>query len=323
MKKLFPLSLLFLAHIAYSQTYTVLDSLKGSPISYATISFGNGNGTFADADGSFQFSKKWYPDIDTLYISALSHKERALATASMPKRILLAEDVSELKEVVIVAEKKRKYKVKKRPSQVHNDYFKCWLPTVESEIAVFFPKQSNKPTKIASVYLPVKVESSNKNASKGESFSTIFKMQFYSNNNSLPGKRLPYEDIIFNVSNKNKPNFELNVSEYKVYIPKNGVFISIQVLGYADKEGKLQQTKKYNEIETRKGVVKVSTTFRPLLPFTNKISGNNTFTRRIFYKNRTWQRFDKKYSNSNNLIKSNYLNYGMGVKLHLYEDEKP
>jgi len=124
MKKLFPLSLLFLAHIAYSQTYTVLDSLKGSPISYATISFGNGNGTFADADGSFQFSKKWYPDIDTLYISALSHKERALATASMPKRILLAEDVSELKEVVIVAEKKRKYKVKKRPSQVHNDYFK-------------------------------------------------------------------------------------------------------------------------------------------------------------------------------------------------------
>jgi len=159
--------------------------------------------------------------------------------------------------------------------------------------------------------------------SKGESFSTIFKMQFYSNNNSLPGKRLPYEDIIFNVSNKNKPNFELNVSEYKVYIPKNGVFISIQVLGYADKEGKLQQTKKYNEIETRKGVVKVSTTFRPLLPFTNKISGNNTFTRRIFYKNRTWQRFDKKYSNSNNLIKSNYLNYGVGVKLHLYEDEKP
>ncbi len=319
MKKLFPLLLLFLAQITYSQQYTVLDSVQKTPISYATISFGNGNGTFADADGNFKFSKKWYPDIDSLYISALSHKELALATTSLPKQILLAQDIAELKEVVITAEKKRKYKTKKLPSEVHNDYFRCWLPTVESEIAVFFPKNSEKPTKIASVYLPVKVESSNKNAS-GQSFSTLFKMQFYDNENGFPGKRLPYENIIFKVADKDKSNFELNVSEYKVYIPKDGVFISIQVLGYADKNGKLQQAKKYHEVETRKGIVKVSTTFRPLLPFTNKISGYKTFTRRVFYKNRTWQRFDREYSKNNNLIKNNDTNYGMGLKLYLYEE---
>ncbi len=321
MKKLFPLLLLFLAQTAYSQQYTVLDSAQRKPISYATISFGNGNGTFADADGNFRFSKKWYADVDSLYISAMGHKEVVLSTKSIPKEIFLAEDVAMLKEVYIMAEKKRKYKTKKRASQVHNDYFRSWLPTVESEIAVFFPKNTEKSTKIASVYLPIKVESSNRNATKNQSFSTIFKMQFYGNDNGYPGKRLSYEDIIFRVSEKDKSNFELNVSEYKIFIPKEGIFVSIQVLGYADKDGKLQQTKKYSEIETRKGIVKVSTTFRPLLPFTDKIDGYKTFTRRIFFKNRSWQRFDKEYSDNNNLIKNNNTNYGMGLKLHLYEGE--
>ncbi len=321
MKKLFPLLLLFLAQINYCQTYTVLDSLQKSPISYATISFGNGNGTFADGDGSFQFSKKWYPDIDSLYISALGHKELALSTKALPKQILLVQNIAELKEVYITAEKKRKYKIRKLASEVHNDYFKCWLPTVESEIAVLFPRNSAKSTKIASVYLPIKTESSNRNSSKSQSFSTLFKMQFYSNAANFPGKRLPYEDIIFKVSEKDKSNFELNVSEYKIFVPKDGIFVSIQVLGYADKTGKLQQTKKYSEIETKRGIVKVSTTFRPLLPFTDKINDYKTFTRRIFFKNRTWQRFDREYSKNNNLIKNNNTNYGMGLKLHVFEEK--
>ncbi|MBP2832679.1 carboxypeptidase-like regulatory domain-containing protein [Aquimarina sp. U1-2] len=320
MKKLFPLLLLLLVQFAVGQKYSVRDSVLNAPISYATISFGNGNGTFADADGMFQFSKKWYPDIDSLYISALGYKELALSTLDLHKNILLTQDISQLNEVIITAEKKRKYKTKRLPAQVHNDYFRCWLPTVESEIAVFFPKSSLNPTKIATVQLPVKIESSNKNSSREQSFSTLFKMQFYGNTNGFPDARLPYEDIIFKITDNDKPNFELNVSEYKIYIPKDGIFISIQVLGYADEQGKLQQTKKYHEIETRKGMVKVSTTFRPLLPFTNKIDNYKTFTRRIFFKNRTWQRFDPKYSTTNNLIKNNNTNYGMGLKLHVYNE---
>lgn len=322
MKKLSALLLLFFAQIIYSQTYTVVDSTQKTPVSYATISFGNGNGTFADADGRFNFSKKWYPDIDVLYISSVGYNEVAISTETMPKTIFLTGSIDELNEVHITAEKKRKYKIKKLPSEIHNDYFKCWLPTVESEIAVFFPKDPEKSSKIASVYLPIKTDDSNKNSSRPPSFSTLFKMQFYTNNNGYPQKRLPYDDIIFLVSDQDKPNFELDISEHKVFIPKEGIFVSIQVLGYADINGKLQQTKKYSQIETRKGTVKVSTTFRPLLPFTDKISNYRTFTRRIFYKNREWQRFDKEYSTTNNLIKNNNTNYGMGLRLHLFEEEE-
>lgn len=322
MTKLLTLLLLFTAQILSAQTYQVIHAVDKTPVSYATISFGNGNGLFADIEGNFRFSQKWYSDIDSLYISAIGYKEKKVSTKDIPKQILLEQDIAELKEVLVIAERKRKYKTRKITSTIHKDYFKCWLPTVESEIAVFFEKDPQKDTKIASVYLPVKMETSNQKSGKTQYFSTLFKMQFYSNSNGFPGKRLPYEDIIFRVTNDDKPNFEVDISKNKVFIPKEGVFISIQVLGYTDKKGKLQQTKKYSEIETRKGIVKVSTTFRPLLPFTNKIEGNKTFTRRVFFKNKTWQRFDKKYSENNNLIKINHMNYGMGIKLHLFEDDK-
>ncbi|MFD2562248.1 hypothetical protein [Aquimarina rubra] len=320
MKKVFPILVLLLFQGIQSQSYKIFDASEKFPISYATISFGNGNGLFADADGVFQFSKKRYRDIDSIFISALGYKEKGLTTEDLPKTILLTPDIAELQEVVVKAENLGKYKTKKKSSKVHDDYFRCWLPTVESEIAVFFPKDPLKSTKIASVFLPVMMESSRGSSSgKKQSFSTLFKMQFYQNSNGFPGKRLPGDDIIFRITNKDKTNFELDISEYKVFIPKNGVFISIQVLGYTDKEGKLQHTKKYHEVETRKGIVKVSTTFRPLLPFTDKIEDNITFTRRIFYKNRTWQRFDKKYSENNTLIQKGFMNYGMGLKMHIYE----
>ncbi|WP_378174325.1 hypothetical protein [Aquimarina sp. SS2-1] len=318
MKKVSPILILLLFQAMYGQSYKILDSLEKFPISYATISFGNGNGLFADGDGVFQFSKKRYSDIDSIYISALGYKNKGLSTLNLPKTITLTQDIAELQEVVVKAENLGKYKTKKKNSKIHDDYFRCWLPTVESEIAVFFPKDPLKSTKIASVYLPIMMESSGSTGKK-QSFSTLFKMQFYQNDDGFPGKRLPGDDIIFRITNKDKTNFELDISEYKIFIPKNGVFVSIQVLGYMDKEGKLQHTKKYHEVETRKGIVKVSTTFRPLLPFTDKIEDNRTFTRRIFFKNRTWQRFDEEYSENNILIQKGFMNYGMGIKMHVYE----
>ncbi|WP_299896872.1 hypothetical protein [uncultured Aquimarina sp.] len=319
MKNVLLLLVLLAYQCIYSQVHTIQDAGEKFPISYATISFGNGNGLFADEDGVFEFSKKRYKDIDSIYISALGYKEKGISTNNLPKIIELTPDVAQLQEVVVKAENLGRYKTKRKGSKIHDDYFKCWLPTVESEIAVFFPRDPLKSTKIASVYLPVMMESSRGSSSRKQAFSTLFKMQFYRNDNGFPGKRLAGDDIIFRITNDDKTNFELNILEHKVFIPKNGVFVSIQVLGYTDKNGKLQHTKKYHEVETRKGIVKVSTTFRPLLPFTNKIEDNITFTRRIFFKNRTWQRFDEKYSENNMLIQTGFMNYGMGLKMHVYE----
>ena len=45
------------SQVVFSQNY-IKDKTNNDPISFATISFGNGYGTFADDEGKFVFTKK-------------------------------------------------------------------------------------------------------------------------------------------------------------------------------------------------------------------------------------------------------------------------
>ena len=81
--------LLFISQVSLAQIQ-VLDSITNQPVSYATISFGNGNGIFADDGGKFLFTKKIYPDIDSLFISALGFKTLSIDTKSLPNKLKLA-----------------------------------------------------------------------------------------------------------------------------------------------------------------------------------------------------------------------------------------
>lgn len=321
--KLFFLLTIFTFNISYSQT-KIIDKETSFPISYATISFGNGNGIFADDDGKFTFTKKLYHDIDTLYISSLGYKELKIATENLQDIILLESLSEELQEVIVQVKPTGKFKIEKLKPTLHDDYFKCWLPTIESEIAVFFPNENQKPKQITTLYLPIKTEASNwndrkKSNAKKRSFSTLFKVHFYDNNNGLPGDVLSYEKIIFRVTEQSEDVFELDITENDIFIPKNGIFASIQILGYTDKQGKLLPNKKYQEVKTRKGIVKVSTTFRPLLPFTNKISAKRTFIKRIFLNNNEWVRYEKKNIPRSKLLAEGLNNYGMGLKMKVYQ----
>lgn len=321
--KLFFLLTIFTFSISYSQT-KIIDKETSFPISYATISFGNGNGIFADDDGKFTFTKKLYHDIDTLYISSLGYKELKIATENLQDTILLESLSEELQEVIVQVKPSGKFKIEKLKPTLHDDYFKCWLPTIESEIAVFFPNDNQNPKQITTLYLPIKTEASNwndrkKSNAKKRSFSTLFKVHFYENNNGLPGDVLSYEKIIFRVTEQSEDVFELDITENDIFIPKNGIFASIQILGYTDKQGKLLPNKKYQEVKTRKGIVKVSTTFRPLLPFTNKIPAKRTFIKRIFLNNNEWVRYEKKNIPRSKLLAEGLNNYGMGLKMKVYQ----
>ena len=94
------------------------------------------------------------------------------------------------------------------------------------------------------------------------------------------------------------------------------------MLGYADKNGKLVQSKKYREIKTKRGIQKISTAFRPLLPFTNEFPSQRTYVRRIFLNNKKWQVFDETYNENSNLIKTGFRHYGMGIIMHVFEEKE-
>jgi len=314
---------ILLSTISFGQI-TIQDKETKEPVSFATISFGNGNGLFADEEGKFVFTKKLYSDIDSLFITSIGYKDLKIATDSLPSIINLNPSADQLQEIIVQVKPKRKFKMKKLKPTLHEDYFKCWLPTIESEIAVFFPNEEKKTKQITKLYLPIKTEASDwskrKRANtKKRSFSTLFKVNFYENQDGLPGDILSYEKVVFRVTQESESVYELDITKNDIFIPKEGIFVSIQILGYTDKLGKLLPNKKYQEVKTRKGIVKVSTTFRPLLPFTNEIPNKRTYTKRIFLDNNKWIRFEKKNVSNNKLLMSGLNNYGMGMEMKVYQ----
>lgn len=306
---------------------TVKDSITKYPVSYATISFGNGNGLFADDEGQFVFTKKLYPDIDSLFISALGFKDLYISTKNLPKVVSMQPEAAELDEVVIGIKLDRKFKKETLKPYLDDDYYNCWLPTIESEIAVYFPKITPKDQKLSNVQFPIALESKDwekrkRSNSEKKKFSTLFKVKFYANNNGIPGKVLTYQTIVFRATEKNGDAYDLNVDDFDIYIPKDGFFVSIQVLGYTNKAGKLLPNKKYKEIKSKNGgIVKIPTNFRPLLPFTKEIETKNTFIKRVFIYGNNWIKFEKGNGLESSLLKRDLFNYGIGITYKTFKDE--
>lgn len=318
MKVFFQFALLLLSVcFLRGQNSQVIDSLSGSPVPYATISFGDGLGTYADGDGKFSFSQKRYMDVDTLFISAVGYYEKVIPVSLLTEKISLKPQIMALSEVVLSAPKRGKYKTRKQKHLTHTELFSCWLPTIESEVAVFYERYEGKSTQISKLYLPINAEAKYKSKGKGK-FATFFRIQFYENNKGLPGNAIPHEKIVFAIDEKKDKVFALDISSKQIFIPETGIYASLQVLGYENSKGKLSQAKKYREVETPKGIQKISTAFRPLLPFTNKQKDKNTYVRRIFLNEKKWQIFDRSYNKNSKLIQNGFNNYGMGAEFRVY-----
>ncbi|HNU58897.1 MAG TPA: hypothetical protein PKI08_02970 [Aquaticitalea sp.] len=326
LRKLLTYSTILLA-IAQAISQTVIkDETTKQPVSFATISFGNGNGVFADDEGSFIFTEKLYPDIDTLYISALGYKDLVVPSVNLGPTLYMKTQIDHLNEVVIRNTKDRKFKEETLKPYLDDDYYHCWLPTIESEIAVYFPNDGQKTQEIAKVHIPVTLESKDwekrkKANTEKQPFSTLFKVKFYYNDNGQPGKALTYETIVFRTTEKNGNTFVLDVSQHTIDVPDNGFFVSLQVLGYTDHSGKLLPNKKYKEIKDGKNTVKIPTNFRPLLPFTDKIPGNRTFIKRVFINDNKWSKFEKDGDVQSGLLKLGLNNYGIGVTYKVFREE--
>lgn len=310
----------------FAQT-KIIDKKNNEPVSFATISFGDGFGVFANDHGRFTFTKKLYPDIDTLYISALGYKDLSLPSEPLPETIYMEEEIDHLDEVVIYANlEDRKYKVEKLKPYLDDDYYSCWLPTLESEIAVFFKNEGSELKQLTSVQFPIALESEDwnkrkrSNADKKE-FSTLFKVLFYKNDGGYPGDPLTYQQITFRVTEKDGDQYELDVTSNQIFIPENGLFISIQVMGYTDEQGNLLPNKQYKEIKSRSGIVKIPTNFRPLLPFTDEIQETRTYIKRVFQYTNEWSPFQKESFQGSTLLKAGKNNYGMGISYRKYKDE--
>jgi len=320
MRILFALNFLFLSSTVLGQDILVQDAYSNEPVSFATISFGDGLGTFADGDGVFRFSKKIYPEVDTLFISSIGYQDLKVAANQLEKTVDLVPQASRLKTVIVNAGLTGKYEIEEKKVKDHEEYEDCWLPTVESEVAVKFERVENQPTMLSKLELPILLEKSQRSKKgKMRKFSTLFRVQFYDvEPNGNPSYQSEFPSKTFIIDQESDSTFELDITDLKIVIPKSGIFAAIQVLGYTKPNGDLINAKKYREIKTSRGIAKISTTYRPLLPFTDEIEGKKTWVRRVFLNNKEWQLFDLEYNPMSKLVRNNHDNYGMGAELRVY-----
>ncbi|MGB3590335.1 MAG: carboxypeptidase-like regulatory domain-containing protein [Nonlabens sp.] len=324
MKILFWISLSLLGFTSgVSQDISILNSATRAPVPFATVAFGNGLGTFANEEGVFRFSRKLYRDVDTLTFSSLGYNDKIVAVSNLKDSVLLIQAENLLETIVVSAPLRGDFKIKELKPRTHNDYENCWLPTVQSEIAVKLNRVEGKPTQVTGLQLPILLEN-NAGRKKGSirKFSTMFRLQFYAVTAAdLPEKTSSYPAKTFIINQNSKEIFELDIEELNIAIPKSGLFAAIQVLGYTTPEGKLINAKKYREIKTRTGYTKISNTYRPLLPFTDELPAVQTYVRRIFLNDQAWQVFDSSYNKRSKLITTGHKNYGMGARLRVFERE--
>jgi hypothetical protein len=229
---------LVVSQFSFSQIRGVVkDSISGEPIPFVNIWVENETiGTTSESNGSFSLDIK---EEKMLVFSALGYEEKKVS--SKTELILMNPKVFELKEVVI---EQPKFKKEIEIGNFNKPLGFHVSGDLEWSNAKFF--------KYDTTYEQTKFIKKIKITTRSKVNNAKFKIRIYSvNQEGYPYTDLLSEDIIVIVK-KGKRNNVIDISNFKLVFPKEGLFIAYEVL-------KIESNKyefKYTENESKKLVKK-------------------------------------------------------------------
>jgi hypothetical protein len=304
-------------------TVVVLDEETKVPIPYATIKYQDNLGTFTNEKGIFLLDKKF----DRLMIKSIGYKELNFDLKDIKDTLLMSVEPIKLDPIVItpLAERSSLSKVNMK---TNNEFHKCYFSNVGNEIAKLILGNSNsKKSYLTNIKIPtnssilkVRTKDNTKAKEVNDAFCSVFQIQFYENENGLPGQLLNYDLTIIKITQKDDKYFQIDLSEKNIIVPKEGVFIGLLAIGRADENGNLLLENPYEEKLTQKGLIRIGLSIRPLFPMTEDFESNTTFIRYRFKidGHETWSVFEN-YSFSSSTTKNHKaLNLGIGYELKNY-----
>jgi len=253
----------------------VKDSISGEPIPYVNIWVENeAIGTTSEANGSFSLDIK---EDKVLVFSALGFETKKLSSKS--EVILLKPKVFELKEVVI---EQPKFKKEIEIGNFNKPLGYHISGDLEWSNAKFF--------KYETTYEQTKFVKKIKITTRSKVNNAKFKIRIFSvNKEGSPEDDLLYEDIIVTVKKGKRKNI-IDISNFKLVFPKEGLFIAYEVL-------KIESNKyefKYTENESKKLVKK--TFYAPDFEC-NLVEEQNTY----HFKLGKWIKLQKWHNNETGL----------------------
>lgn len=300
----------------------IMDSVTHKAIPYATIKFNKDNGLYCDENGEFSIDEI-SNNTDSLYISCLGYIEKKIELKSLQEGLIYLSPYTYELEEIVISNKTKKGTTKKIKPISHNDFLQAHMLYIGGELAIYIPNtDSYENVELKKLFIPIvtktisfeKEKESKKQQVKKISFSTLYKISFYENNNGKPGKRLEYENIT-TILNEKSTIAILDLEKYSISLPQEGFFVGILNLGPTNDKGQLIPTSPFLEKETDKGVVKVVKPIKPYFPVYYNKKNNETFFRYTFGNDDNWISFFKHGTKK----EGEYHNIGIGYEIKIYE----
>ena len=228
-----------------AQTKGIVVDENNLPIPYVNIWVeGENIGTTSEEDGTFVIDSN---DGNKNLIFSILGFDKKTIKLSEAKKVVLQSITNELNEIVIVNKRETK---QIEIGQVENAIFQAFEngPKIDVKYFPYNPKyKTTKYIKQVRVLTDSKLETAS------------LKIHFYAvDENGLPGEKLLKKDFIVTIK-KGGRNNKINVSDFNLTIPKNGIFVGFEKLMIENNK----EEKTITDPNTK--ATKIQRTYYPLL----------------------------------------------------------
>lgn len=290
--------ILFFINILNGQVNgVVLDSVSKEPLVYANVILQSEQiGVATNFKGAFQINNKNNLESDTLLVSHVGYKSQKIVINHIKKDSIytfyLKENLQLLDEILIKSSKKlskKNYKIKSKGKRVigHNLRY-------NEEVIKLVNNNKNTPGKLLNVTFYFKSFEN----SFGPNLPVHYRVNFYyvdAISKKAKDLVLLESDIIIKPEDKNKKQgFEVNLKNYNIKFPKEGLFIGLQAINPS--------------LTQPKAGVFYKTTPMLLGSYVKKASS--------YYRNLSGQSF----GNMKGIKKNHYIDLLIDVELKYYEN---
>jgi|GEM_PF-2217239 len=223
-KNFYLITLLLLSTYSYTQNKIVsgevIDASTQQHIPYVSILLKNQEiGTTTNAEGFFKLEIPADSENDTLFFSCLNYQKANITAKELQSKkgkITLMPVTYQLTEVVVQGNPVRREKL--GVYQKRANYGRGFSPLIGNQIAVLVKPVKRSVAKLKKVGYCI--------GSKGN-LTTPFRIRIYESSfDTMPGNDLLVESIIVNAEQEGW--FWYDVSNYKITIPENGIFVAME-----------------------------------------------------------------------------------------------
>ena len=214
----------FISHYLLSQTI-IIEHNEGKPIPYAHVQIFNKTSHYifsANQDGAVSISYTPRTKKDSIKVTAIGYQMKVVlaSRAIKNKQIRLNASSVEIDEITITAKKSQSYKL----GNLKKRSFLSSSLSFEAQKGIYIPIKNKKGIiKSVRIYM--------QDIFDKEFKFRPFKLRLYEGNEFNPAKKeITPTEIIIHLEPKGGNWVEINLSQYQISLPKEGILVAIQAM---------------------------------------------------------------------------------------------